>query len=102
MIKSIVAGAAFALATSFGTASADDAPFTALRGIFATPMTQGEMAVVVGQYVQPTRNSSPEGTIAVVIPDAGAAGTTRSFGNIVSRTPDGTANGNLEGGGPTY
>ncbi len=47
-IKSIVAGAAIAWAASFGTAAAGEARFSVLGAITATPMTQGEMAVVVG------------------------------------------------------
>ncbi|MCH8921470.1 MAG: hypothetical protein IIA23_12325, partial [Chloroflexi bacterium] len=48
-IKSIVAGAAIALAATVGTASAAD-QFATLDGMAAQPLTAEEMAGVVGAF----------------------------------------------------
>ncbi len=47
-IKSILAGAAIALAASIGTASAEDAKFITLKGISVIPMPASDMEAVVG------------------------------------------------------
>ncbi len=74
----------FALAASFGTASADDVRFTALGGIIATPMALGEMAVVVGQASLITGKLSPNGTHVVTAPDAALKGAATAFGQVAS------------------
>ncbi len=68
-IKSILAGAAIALAAGFGTAAAGEVRFSALGGIPATPMTQAEMAVVVGESsLLVTGLLSPQGVNVVAGP----------------------------------
>ncbi len=68
-IKSILAGAAIALAAGFGTAAAGEVRFSALGGIPATPMTQAEMAVVVGEgLLLITGLLSPQGVNVVAGP----------------------------------
>ena len=74
-IKSILAGAAIALAATIGSASADEAQFSILGGTTATPMTQAEMAVVIGAAVQIT---TPGGHV-VIGPDAAEGGAVTAF-----------------------
>ncbi len=62
-IQSIISGAAIAWVASFGTAAAGEVRFSVLGAITATPMTQGEMAVVVGEgpLILVTGLLSPQG-----------------------------------------
>ena len=82
--KLILAGAAIALAASISPAAADEAQFSIFEGIPATPMTQGEMAEVVGSGVPTlvTGLRSPQGTHTVNGPLQSLGGAVTAFTNV--------------------
>ena len=80
-IKSIVVGAAIALAATVGSASAAD-QFATLGGVTAEPMNAGEMAAVVGAVFIIGVNPPPGGSreVAVLDTDAPSVGLVRAEG----------------------
>ena len=86
-MKSILAGAAIALAASISTASADELQFSVLGGITATPMTQGEMAVVVGEGVVLTTGfnaTNPQALNVVTAPGAAVGSLTNAITTVTN------------------
>ena len=84
--KLILAGAAIALAANISTAAADEAQFSIFEGIPATPMTQGEMAEVVGAVTLTTGLLSPKANRTVVVPAAATDGAITAFTNVTAHT----------------
>ena len=80
--KLILASAAIALAASNSTAAADEAQFSIFEDIPATPMTQGEMAEVVGSGVAILTTA----TNTVVAPAQATGGAVTAFTNVSAHT----------------
>ncbi len=89
-IKAIVSGAAIALATTIGSASAAD-QFSTIMGVEAQAMTNHEMEDVRGSGVLLTVTPSPSGRRSPVV-------SMLSIGSIASMFGLAAASGALEGG----